>query len=126
MKTLFKFIGFTTIAALLLNRYAGIQFTLPSLEWEDTDRLPGYVRQIKDLPSLVRPEGIPVVNCSGDTIKWTWKKQHAWNDGRLFFHRDEEREDCVEFVIIKLKETPAFMKEEQPDVLLTLNESDDE
>jgi len=50
---------------------------------------------------LKRPKGIPETTCDGTPIEWTWKKQRAYEDGRLFFARKPS--GCVIAVIIKLK-----------------------
>jgi hypothetical protein len=35
-----------------------------------------------------RPAGVPTQTKNGTPIAWNWEKQRAYNDGRLFFHKD--------------------------------------
>lgn len=46
-----------------------------------------------------RPAEIPSHTCSGAQIEWNWKKQRAWEEGRLFLETSES--GCVIAVIIK-------------------------
>jgi hypothetical protein len=48
-----------------------------------------------------RPADVPKATCDGTPIDWTWKKQRAFEEGRIFFERDSS--GCVLAVIIKIK-----------------------
>ena len=48
----------------------------------------------------VRPAGVPIVNCDGDTIVWDWKYQVGYNEGRLHFHMDSV-DNCVTLVVLR-------------------------
>jgi len=53
---------------------------------------------VRDPYHPTRPAEIPAITCSGDSVEWDWKKQRAWDEGRLFV---EKREDCVIAIILK-------------------------
>ncbi len=48
----------------------------------------------------IRPAGVPVVNCDGDTIVWDWKYQVAYNNSNLYFHMDSV-DNCVTLVVLR-------------------------
>lgn len=48
-----------------------------------------------------RPSGVPTTTCDGTPIEWTWEKQRAYDEGKLFFERDST--GCVIVVIRKIK-----------------------
>ncbi len=46
-----------------------------------------------------KPAEIPSHTCSGVEIEWNWKKQRAWEEGRLFVEKSES--GCVIAIVIK-------------------------
>ena len=48
-----------------------------------------------------RPKDVPVTDCNGDTIEWTWTFQRAYNEKKLFFHYDSTK-GCVYLVVRKI------------------------
>lgn len=48
-----------------------------------------------------RPSDIPEATCHGTPINWDWEKQRAYNQKKLFLHKDST--GCVLAVIIKIK-----------------------
>jgi hypothetical protein len=58
-------------------------------------------REAFDPGHPIRPADVPKTTCDGTPIEWTWKKQRAWNQGKLFFERDSS--GCVLAVIIQTK-----------------------
>ena len=44
--------------------------------------------QTRDVHHPARPSDIPATTCSGMEVEWNWEKQRAYNDGRLWLHKD--------------------------------------
>lgn len=58
-------------------------------------------REVVDPYHPKRPAGVPTHMKHGEPIEWDWKRQRAYSEGRIFFHRDST--GGVIAVIIKTK-----------------------